>query len=348
MSGASAADLARAQRELAAALFPDGGLLLHLASGEIFELDSRGAALWGAIIGARDIASAVTQIGDALACTPAQALATLDGAVRHALRIDPGPAAETYRFSDDGASMALCRRDQPLIVFDRADATLSYRPVPGPSTSLPKDDLTTLIGLFLPKVLASWYPLAMHASAVATDGGALLLSGRSGAGKTTTARSLARDLPSTRLLSEDVVLLSAIGQGSAVVGGIEPILGAWIAEAAAQLAAAPTTARPSLQPLAAELRRAEPAVPLKRIVFLDAGRRVGRAWSFRPLRGTAALRLVFLNSFLPSSRPDALTVHLAACRDLASATEVWEASAIPLGLVELQADSRGQREMIAS
>jgi hypothetical protein len=66
------------------------------------------------------------------------------------------------------------------------------------------------------------------------------------------------------------------------------------------------------------------------------------------LRSTEALRLVFLNSFLASSRPDALTAHLTACRDLAAATEVWEASAIPLGLVELQADSRGQREMIAS
>src|SRR5207244_7627682 len=100
-----------------------------------------------------------------------------------------------------------------------------------------EDDVAALVRLFIPKVLSLWFPLAMHASALEIANGAVLFAGASGAGKTTTARTLTEALPGqgVRLLSEDIVLLAAVGDANTVVGSAEPLVRAWIDDTARTL-----------------------------------------------------------------------------------------------------------------
>jgi len=351
MTAASNEALARVRDEVAVATFPDGGLLLHVASGDIFQLDAAAAAVWRAIADARGIADAVAALQSSLRLSPDEARLSIEAMIESALSIARTAPAETYRIDDGAASMALCKGQRPLLVFDRRMRTLALGdPMAAAGEADGNDaDVAALVRLFIPKVLSLWFPLAMHASALEIDDGALLFSGASGAGKTTTARTLAEMLPGPggRLLSEDIVLLSSVGDTNTVVGSAEPLVRSWIDDTARTLLDDPR-ATPAVEDLARALAGQRDVIPLRKIVFLNAARRRGDAWSLRALGPAETLGALFLNSFVPSVAAPALRSHLDACRSVASGARGWEATTIPAGLAELSRSSRAQSEMIAS
>jgi hypothetical protein len=147
------------------------------------------------------------------------------------LRLDPGPppsfAASDLLF-DSGGTWRVYRRGPGLLYVFRAP----MRDGP-PARAVAIDALRRRGTLYLPASSASRgrgfalsYPLdellfqhhvaragglVVHACGVATDGRAVLFIGRSGAGKTTTARLFRRHCPEAVVLSDDRIVLRRRG-----------------------------------------------------------------------------------------------------------------------------------------
>ncbi|HEV7994326.1 MAG TPA: hypothetical protein VGP25_21055 [Gemmatimonadaceae bacterium] len=123
-------------------------------------------------------------------------------------QIDPwDPSDPTLTVALDSRGIVCFRYSDGTAIdvsLDRGAARITARIAPGQIL----EDLTTyLYGAVLGFVLRTRGVLAMHASCVADDEGAILLVGHSGAGKSTTAASLHRG--GWRVLSDDLTALSA-------------------------------------------------------------------------------------------------------------------------------------------
>jgi len=123
--------------------------------------------------------------------------------------------------SGDGRWVRLCYADGTRFTVDAAGTRIgcSWRP---PMTL--EDTATYLLGPVLGMVLRLRGLTCLHASAVSLGGRALLLCGRAGAGKSTTAAALAAR--GHRVLADDVVALER-GAGGFEVRSAYPHLRLW-------------------------------------------------------------------------------------------------------------------------
>jgi hypothetical protein len=341
------ADRARLREHFAVAAFPDGGLLLHLFSGDFFELDRVRAAVWRAIVQATATEEVVDVIASALAIPRATAFDIVERTVAQGLALENRPPDGIPRFEDDTRVLSLRDRAGVLLTFDRQALRLHLGPGLILQMQAGRNGLEEALRVFVPKILGSWYPLALHASAVQMGTRTLLFSGDSGAGKTTTARLLVEEMEATRLIAEDMVLLSDLEDEASIVVGAEAAVHAWMADATQTLSALQDQSV-DVEQLLLSLRAQSGRLPLRKIVFLDSARRTGAAWRFGSLTSTATLRLLFVNSFIHSSTFPVLRSHLDACGTLTSRLVAAEALAIPFGLTNLRAGLRAQIETIAS
>lgn len=149
---------------------------------------------------------------------------TLAVEVAEALREEPPPGAWIHDWveEDGSTSLSLARTGAGLLlrfpgeadfVLDRAGSRLTIHPASGGC-----DDGTLahlLLDQVLPRVLAHHGLLVLHAAAVASPGGTILLVGGSGAGKSTLAAALhARGLD---VVSDDAVVLDMTGERARAV-----------------------------------------------------------------------------------------------------------------------------------
>lgn len=337
-------DLDRVRNEVAIATFADGGLLLHLPSGNVFQLDLASAAIWRAIVGDADLIKTSGQTGAPSGPEGAPTRAILEAAAaKVAFWKEPRPIG-AYRFDESGSFIDLCKNGRRLLRFDRPSLNLTL----GDEHAIQDgDDIGGLIGLFVPKILATWFPLTMHASAIAVAGEALLFSGASEAGKTTTARVLSEQLAGAHLLSEDIVVFSETRHTARMLTAGESLVRNWICEATAAFVRDRGTSVDA-ERLGLSIRRSGQDLSVRKVVFLDPANRRGQSWCFEPIGHGQALKPLFLNSFLPSSTATILRAHLKACSELAEAATVWKATSIPDGVASLRASSRAQSATIAS
>lgn len=115
-------------------------------------------------------------------------------------------ATSRVEITDDPSGLTTFRYgDGTVLEVAHLERPAPIRAVIAPGQTL--EDLTAyLYGPVLGFVLRSWGRLALHASCVRVDDGAILLAGPSGAGKSTTAAALAsRGLP---VLSDDLTALT--------------------------------------------------------------------------------------------------------------------------------------------
>jgi hypothetical protein len=193
---------------------------------------------------------------------------------------------------DDSAEPRVRQRDDRLLIEHRdLVATLT----PGASRMVvtqPRRIISTenALRMLLALALARRGGLLLHAAGIVRGAGATVLFGRSGSGKSTSAR-LARGRP---VLGDDLVALTK-GEGG------------WRAHSA------------PFGGHAARRRRARSA-PLGGLLRL----RHGAAFELRPLGPAAAVSELLQSTVLPAAEPRDRAAALALCADLAGAAGVRE------------------------
>ncbi len=308
------------------ALFSGGGLALDLDSGTYSSLNASAAAVCRFITESGSWEEVLAATRRHWGLSPEQARAALAG-VRDALasaRREPVWTDELpYRPAEGG--YALVVRGRALLGIDRDGRHL--RLLVGPE-ELPIA-LEHGLRLLAPKILAAQGLLVLHASSCQIGGALTAFCGASGAGKSTVARLL--DAPETPKRTDELLVVSA-GDGRAWGHPeAEKEIYAWCAEAARALALQPD------QPLdCAGLAQAagQPAVPLARLIFLDAGRRGAPAFETEPLPAAEALRDILLATFLGRQEAESLRRFVASGQALGALVRSERARA-PAGLAAL-------------
>lgn len=332
------------REDFATATFPDGGLLLHLPSGDFFHLDEVAAAVWDVIARAGDGQATVAAVAAALHVPAEAARTVLTRVVAEAGTLrGHGPAAPPV-FREDEAALSLREGEQTLMSLDQRSLTLTATDALRARSA---EDMAAAFRVFVPKVYGRWFPLAMHASAMMAGDRTILFSGESGAGKTTTVRTFAEEVAGCRVVSEDVVVFREEGGRLLMIEDAEAAIQSWMADATAALIER-RESRVDVSALRRALDVAPGRIPVHKVIFLNAGRRHGPLWSLRRLTPALALSNLFLHSFLHSPDEGALRAHLHFCRALAAQIDPVEATAVPGGLDALRRCCQVQMETIAS
>lgn len=261
-----------------------GGLMLDLVSGALLELNASGKAIWQlALAGQSEETIAAT-----LATRHALELDTARRHVGETLRTSfdavPEVAKTAFHYERSGdAYLFNFRGKGALVVDDRGDHITLAAPPEGVS-------LPYLLQVIAPKVLALRGQVVLHASAVAMDGKVVAFSGLSGAGKTTTARAVAR--AGAQLICEDKLLVHVSDSGAVVAPGAEKLVAEWAEVTSTALVASKRASCSNLDPAV----DAE-TLPLVEIGFLDAGKRTSGPYACRALSETETAGAVFRHAF---------------------------------------------------
>jgi hypothetical protein len=190
-------------RELSTYSFVDttpGGFLLDTTSGTIFSLNESAAQIWRSRLDGDEPPAIVRKVAQRYGLALDVAARDVESALRVPTAGTPPrpPSDFLYERRDDHTYVFSF---QGIAVFELDDrgthVRLACRDVPRP--------LPYLLQAVIPKILSLRGHLVIHASAVDLGDNAVAFTGLSGAGKTTTARSLARH--GGRILCEDKLLL---------------------------------------------------------------------------------------------------------------------------------------------
>ncbi|HEX2123768.1 MAG TPA: hypothetical protein VHL59_19235 [Thermoanaerobaculia bacterium] len=252
-----------------------------------------------------------------------RANAPIDGLVA---RDDTGPADVTVRFGAaneapgeflieyaDGTRFAIATDASEIRCYSPSDSTL-------------EDAATYLLGPVLAFVLRARGTLALHASAIVTRGGAVLIAGAPGAGKSTTAAACARGgLP---VITEDVAPIAWRDERPFVLPGY-PRVRVWSDVAAALWGS--EDALPFLTPTWSkryvDLTRGEYAFAAQEQPIAAVCVLAGRAAepSLRRVAGHEAAMAVLRNTSVTETLFDSMReLELAQVARLASAVPVFE------------------------
>ena len=344
MTEGAVPDVSGLGHEFAAATFDDGGLLLHLPSGNYFQLDADSGAVWTALLSCSSTELAVASVAERLRVPASRAQALVGGAMASAAALDRRAPTGLPRFHEDEQTLTVRQDDTVALSFDKGSCVLAV----GVGLRGASDErISDALRIFAPKIFARWCGLALHASAVELNGRGVLFSGDSGAGKTTTARVLAQHSPQGRALCEDVAVIAEGDGKAAILDGAEAAIQDWLFTATDTLVTR-RSERVTVEPLRRALLALDARSPVQKIVFLDRSRRRGQTWSLRPLSRAAALGLLFRHSFMYSAEGVILRNHLQTCRDVVALISAAEAVAIPAGVAALESMGADQIETIAS
>jgi hypothetical protein len=267
--------------------FPTGGLLLDLEAGALFQLNASATFVWDRWLAGVPEAEIAAALVAAHALPMATATAHVTTALAKGPRVPPPTteyhyerSANRYIFSREGTAI--------LAVEERGE----YLELLGPA-AMPLGDIRSVLLSISPKLLALRGHFVLHASAVVIGSAVLAFSGESGAGKTTTARAVAR--AGATPICEDKLVGRMAQDRIEVLPGVEQAVYRWVHAAAERLSSGARAECPSL-PAAPD---AEP-IYLNEIGFIDAQRRgegTIRAIAQSQLETTGA---IFRNSFYGS------------------------------------------------
>ena len=198
-------------------------------------------------------------IADALASRYRLARETARAHVDEALSLDPnagevGPLSGPYLYQRTADGFALSRDGTALLLIDARGQSVSLA---APGAVAPRD-LPLVLQAVAPKLLSLRGHFVLHASAVAIGQGLVAFSGKSGSGKTTTARALAR-AGATLVCEDKLVVKQDDGKLVGLLEGERAIM-TWVAEAAPKLAdASPAACDGWTAPRAARRGRSTPS-----------------------------------------------------------------------------------------
>lgn len=202
-----------------------------------------------------------------------------------------------------------------------------------PAGSTLADSVTYLTGPVLGFVLRLRGVLALHASAVVLDGGAIAFAGQSGSGKSTAAAMLA--LQGVPVLSEDLVALTPITPGSVLrAHSGYPSVRLWPSAAAMLATASLPTVTPRWGKLALDVPAPPHSAPLRAVYLL--GERV-------QVEGPAEVIDISLASALLELVSSTYVPHLLRAEDRATEFRQLEAlvQRVPVRRLRMSRPSRG-------
>lgn len=303
--------------------FSDGGILLDLRSGLIFQLNRTAAFIWERALAG----SSMTDIGRELTATYGLSASDARRDLMQTLALpdsQAAPPSTPYQYEARGKN---------YIFSDAQTALLEISPEAGLVRTLDSFSpakLRLYLSSVTPKVAAALGLSVLHASAVISPAGtATLFTGQSGAGKTTTARALVN--AGWTALSEDKVVLRSEGNAVFAVLEGERRIASWMRQAQERLRSGAGAECQTDGLRNASFGR---AFSVETIILIDASRRLARSLSLTRLGPTAAAREIFQAGFYGSQSADEWERHIHAAGELARSARTFAAT-MPLGLEAL-------------
>lgn len=287
--------------------FDEGGVILDVETGNYFELDRAAARICRAMYLEQTQTGLIRAIREDLDISQAaagRAVEDVTAALDVMVGRNPPEGPLLYAPHEDGY---VYRHGTTTVVrIDNLGDT--FRLVGGGQLL----GVSGCVRAVTPKLLALQGITVLHASAVLIGQRIFAFSGKSGAGKTTTARAFARS--GDELISEDLVVLKAGTDSVGVVHSAEPSIRRWQAETEEKLRLDPETIVSS-HPLRTIAEG--PVIPLQGVSFLDVDRRRGDTIEQEILPRPVSLRFLLENLFLGTVQPARWREHLRQTRMIA-------------------------------
>jgi hypothetical protein len=321
------------------------GILIDREGGGVYRLNRTACEIWSAVMAGDSVPEISASIASRFGIARERAVEDARSALTDlpVLPVRPSPhGGEPTGFSwqETPEGYALLDRGVVICEVDRQGAYL--RLAPGAAET--EIDARRTIRTVMPRVLALRGIYVLHAAALGIDDAATVLTGASGAGKTTTARAFART--GVELISEDLLVLASSPEGCRAVVEGEAAMRSWVAKAAERAVAA------LREPLPCDgLDRVADgrSLPIATILLLDVDRRTGDRIQMERLSQTSALIALVDSIFVASTNGAAWRPHLDILRSLVKGATV-SVGTMPLGLAALDAAvlQLRQSEMTAS
>lgn len=289
-----------------------GGVLVNLRSGAFATLNTSGADLVGSLLerDADEVASALAArhgLAREDAASTIRLLLAEVGALPHA-----AAASTPFTWAETPSGGVISRGGEQVLSYDAGGAVLRWH------RELDETERKDALRSIAPKLLVAHGHHVLHGSAVGRGDGALVFSGVSGAGKTTSAHAcVAAGAP---LFSEDLIVLA--DDAAALLATGEAHIRAFCVSAAAP---APPGSPFPVAPLLALPRG--PVVRIAEAWFLAAERRSGSAWQTARLDAPAATAALLGQLFAASAAPAAWRGLLERAVSLAHRVPCSEATA---------------------
>ena len=302
------------------------GILLDRESGGVYHLNRTACEIWTAVLDGKSAAEITAALTRRFAVNEERAARDVVAAIDRIPDAPRKPSSDPCRWEATASGYAFFDDTRLIFEIDPTGSWLRLSDSIRPTENQTRGYLKSVA----PKVLALHGVFVLHASAVEIDGKLLVFSGRSGAGKTTSARAFAR--PAARLVSEDLLVMAGSADEPRAVLGGEPAITSWIVEQAQQLARSPeqTVSCEGLD-RCVEGRQ----LPLAEILMVDADRRAGHQIQREQLTRADALVALIESIYFASANASTWHERLDRLRALTRDVSLSRAT-MPPGLPQLQ------------
>jgi hypothetical protein len=324
-----AASLRSYLRDYALTELSDGrGVILNLRTGSYFKVNRAACLVFRVLVDEESSSVGVGEIATKLNVpheTAAQIRdSVLAGLLREAPRHTPSDSFVYDRVTD--GLYALKEENRTIFLIDEERHTFSLHE----SLDRLRAPLVGYVRALLPKLLSLLGLRVIHAGCCRTARGTLAFTGKSGAGKTTTARAFER--AGATLISEDLLVLQFSGNSVHICLDAEPLARRWSDRWAASLTAKATQKTDYSVLLNVQ---SAPTALLNELWFIAADHRQGSSFDLVPIGPLEGLLALMGNGFLGSERADLWRTFLETSGTIAEAVRLT-AVRMPDGLAHLQ------------
>lgn len=312
--------------------FDDGSVLFDLQSGTLFQLNETAAFVWERANQGESPETIATSLARTFRLDQAEARLDVDAALSFpdARPLPPIPSSDLRYEVSDGGICRLTSEGAPVLEIRVADLHVRT------TRAIEARELGMFLRVLTPKVISLGGTAILHASAVARPNGTVTaFLGRSGAGKTTTARMFVK--AGWTPVCEDKLVLRRHQNRLSAAPDFERQIDAWMASATAYLAddshvghwydAGPVAAVPT-----------GPFLPLTDFIVLDVDRRQGAKLELESLGRARSVAEIFQHSFYGSSARANWSRQIEVVSELAGSSRTYRAY-VPLGLASLEQET---------